>query len=43
MWNYLKEVPKMLLLEEIATFLFLILGGSAFLLLLYALVGNGSN
>ena len=43
MWDRFKKVPKMLLLGEIVTFLLLILGGSAFLLLLYGLVGDGSN
>ena len=40
MWNHFKKVPKWLLLQEIATFLLLILGGSAFLLFLYGLIGG---
>ncbi len=38
MWHILKELARVLLLAEIATFLLFIIGGSGFFLLLYALL-----
>lgn len=39
-WEYIKKVPRLLMLEEIAAFILCILGIYGFFLLAYAFLGG---